>query len=348
MTIISRPRWIVFETVFDRGSCVATRDDGFCNGAKVTLLRRPEGRPERLTRRFLVFVAATHQVRPFLGSPLESNRNFDVAVRYYQQPQADDRLVHDSDYVLTGGLSKFHAAKQFIEQTGALSRYDGFLLLDGDVSFEGRDMERLLLLAESWGFAIAQAGLTPDSHYSWEITLARKAFQYRETSFVEVMAPYVSRQALGAIIHTFDQSISSHGLDRVWPHLLHGQRIGIIDAIRMRHAMPIDRKQGAFYTYLKSIGVDEGKEQRHVLQRYQVSKVRPYDLAGYRHAPEHPASLERIPLARLPYPVIRYSHHLDGVQTWLSRRIGTARLMKNQAIPLPLEEGWPAVRNGVQ
>jgi hypothetical protein len=314
----------------------------FRNDVQVTVLRSPGGETGLAQRPFLVFLAASHQVGPFAASSLASDRNFDLAIRYYHPPQADDPLVYDADYVLTGGLSKFHAAKQFIETTGVLSRYDGFLFLDGDISFEDRDMEKLLDMAASGGFALAQAGLTPDSYFSWEITLARPAFEYRETSFVEVMAPYVSRQALASIIHTFDQSISSHGLDRVWPHLLRGQRIGVIDAVRMRHALPINRKGGAFYTYLKSIGVDEGKEQRDLLRRYGVPKVRPHDVAGYRKALHDPDTLERIPLARLPYPIIRYSHRLDAAQTWLSTYLGTVRTTTSRVASLSRQDDHPA------
>lgn len=319
--------------------------EGYCNGAEVRVLRRRGNALPDASRKFLVFVAASHQIIPSLGAPLSPDRNFDLAVRYYHPPHADDELLHAADYVLTGGLSKFHAAKLFIEQLELLPCYDGFLFLDGDISFAGRAMETLLETAHSEGFALAQAGLTADSYYSWEVTLARPAFRYRETSFVEVMAPYFSSRSLAATIHTFDQSISSHGLDRVWPHLLDGQRIGVIDAVTMRHSQPINRRHGAFYTYLKSIGIDEGKEQRELLMRYGVRKVRPHDLAGFRPASDDPAKLERIPLIRLPYPLIRYSHYLDGVQAGFSRFVGTARKKGGRISPMQPADHDPGLEN---
>ena len=87
------------------------------------------------SRKYLVFVSTPADVgfaQDFLHEP---NRSFDIAVRYYAQPGEHDPLFTDADYVLSGGLSKYHSARQFLIKLDLVDRYDGFLFLDGDLKF---------------------------------------------------------------------------------------------------------------------------------------------------------------------------------------------------------------------
>lgn len=253
-------------------------------------------------RKYLVFMSASESVDFQHDFLLEAGRGFDLAVRYYFQPDPHDPLLTSADYALTGGLSKFHAAQQFLINEDLLDRYDAYMFMDGDIDFAAGDLDRLLLTSTAMGFDLSQAALTDNSHTSWHVTKASTKFICRETSFVEVMAPCFSRQALKKVIDTFGESISSYGIDFAWGRILEEHKIGIIDTVRMRHANPIDLLHGSFYTYLRSIQVDPRAEQRLMFERYGISPLeRPHDKAGYLlKDKERRTTLTRVPLARLP------------------------------------------------
>lgn len=305
------------------------------NGETVEVLRGPRPSKARKNRPFLIFLAASEGLQSFSPDQLGDDRNFDLAARYYYKPQQDDHVANQAEYLLSGGRSKFHSAKLFFEKVDCLEKYRGFLFLDGDIKFAGSDHQRFLRVANGYGFAIAQAGLTKDSYYSWEVTLARSGYIFRETSMVEVMAPYFTRDALLDVLPTFDQSISTYGLDRIWPQLIgSNQRVGVVDAIKMRHSQPICKQTGKFYQYLKSIGVNPRIEQRQVLKKYGVAKVRPFDRAGYVQTDtSNMRHLERVPLTRLVYPLIKLSGLLDPVQKRISQIRQTSEFVEFTAIP---------------
>ena len=106
-------------------------------------------------------------------------------------------------------------------------------------------------------------------------------YLFSGTSFVEVMAPYFSRVALLRSMETFPQSISTYGLDLVWPSLVGGSSIGVIDAFQIRHKEQVDHKSGSFYRYLSSIGVDLNEDEERMLSQYRVSLSCAHSLRGY-------------------------------------------------------------------
>jgi hypothetical protein len=106
-------------------------------------------------------------------------------------------------------------------------------------------------------------------------------YVFRDTSFVEVMAPYLSRWALSKALPTFTKSISTYGLDFVWPSLVEKRAIGVVDAFQIRHRDPVDYASGRFYKYLQSIDVDLDEEERLILAEYGVTRERAHSRRGY-------------------------------------------------------------------
>jgi hypothetical protein len=80
------------------------------------------------------------------------------------------------------------------------------------------------------------------------------------------MAAFFRRDFLLEMLHSFDMSISTWGLDLYWGHHL-GERWkgGIVDDFLMRHTNPSDHSEGEFYKYLKSLNVDPREEMGRVL-----------------------------------------------------------------------------------
>ena len=289
------------------------------NSERITILRQPNARAAPL-RRFLVYVVGPLARNAELA---EADGPFDIAMRCYHKRDAVNTLSLKAGYLLTGGRSKFHSAAQFLAQTGVLDRYEGFLFLDGDVEFSPGGLSEFFNAVSCYRFDMAQAALSVGSFSSWPTTLARPLFDARETSFVEVMAPYFSRAALKEVLPTFSQSISSYGLDLAWSRILSEYKIGIIDRVVMHHPQEIDRKNGPFYRYLASLGIDPMEEQRRMCERYGVpDDWRPYDIAGYVRSDLAENEVKRVPLLRLGRRLVRFSRYQDRAALLAARAFG--------------------------
>ena len=249
------------------------------NSNSLELITRPKA--DRRPRRFLVFLVPSPEQRsPLLGLRAES-RNFDLAVRFYAAPGLNESLLERAEFVMTGGLSKFHAAGLFIEMAGLGRVYDGCMFLDGDLEFDETQLSNFLSFVHAAGLDLAQPSVTRDSYCYWKMAYHQPGYIFRETSFVEVMAPYVSRAALSKMLPTFKQSISTYGLDLVWPSLIGSDAIGVVDAFQVRHQERVNHESGGFYKYLRSINVDLDEEERRILAQYGVTPEHAHSRRGY-------------------------------------------------------------------
>ena len=202
------------------------------------------------------------------------SRRFDVMANFYAGPDSRCWLLQCADYVSSGGLSKFSAAKQLL-QPDLLDRYLGVLFLDDDIETLF-DPSAFMEFATQQRFDLAQASLSADSVAGHRVCLNHPSCAWRETNFVEVMAPYFSATLLKLAIGDFDRSISSWGLDVLWG-VRYGMthRIAIVDLFTMTHRRASDLHSGAFYRYLRSIDIDPLKEARQIfnelgLDRFEI------------------------------------------------------------------------------
>ena len=242
----------------------------FSNSSNVSIVRSVDEH-----RRFLVMIRCGSRPRPSLFSePLPIGRNFDVAVNYYAPPNEKDYFFQNAELIIAGGLSKYHAAKQCMH-AGALHAYEGVYFLDEDIELHFNPSE-FFEYCTSKNFAIAQAALSHASDGAWRLTYCHPAFEYRLTNFVEVMAPFFSKEFLLTVVEAFDISISTYGLDVFWgTQLEKGQTAAIVDRFQMTHAKRRDFESGTYYAYLKSIGVDCFLELKNVLNQLGLDS---YDL----------------------------------------------------------------------
>ncbi len=232
----------------------------FANCPEISVLRTPEH-----NRRFLIMIRCGSSVRPSLfHGPLADDRNFDIAVNYFAPPHPEDFLHEHAEFLVAGGLSKYQAAKHFLHSIG-LDVYEGVWFLDDDIELHCDPSEFFRYCSEK-GFAIAQAALTAASDGAWKITYHHPGFEYRITNFVEIMAPYFARDFLMTVVEAFDISISTYGLDVFWGSQLEGdQSAAVVDRFLMSHLRRRDFRQGAYYAYLRSLGIDCFAEMKAVL-----------------------------------------------------------------------------------
>src|SRR6266567_2430417 len=241
----------------------------------------------RTPRQYLVLIRAGSKPRPsFFKEALPDDRDYDIGLNYYAQPHPDDRFRTTADVVFTGGLAKMHGAKRFFEATGLHDIYEGVFFLDNDVEILFNP-DAFFAFCRQYSLHLAQPALTPDCTDAMGLTRQHPGLKLRTTNWVEVMAPFMVRDYLKEMLHSFDLSISGWGLDLYWGHHL-GERwtAGIVDDFLMRHTVPSDHQGGAFYQYLNSIGVDPYNEMKEILHRIgtNVYEAKPIKLVYHTYS----------------------------------------------------------------
>ena len=235
----------------------------FCNADDVSILSTPE-----TPRRYLILIRAGSRPRPsFFEQAPPASRTYDVGLNYYASPHPGDHLAATAELVFSGGKSKMHGAKRFFEATGLHKVYEGVLFLDEDVELLF-DPDAFFAFCQENSLHLAQAALTPDCTDAIGLTRQHPGLRMRRTNWVEVMAPFIARDFLKEMLHSFDLSISGWGLDIYWGHHLCDRwAAGIIDEFLMRHTVTSNHDKGDFYQYLRTIGINPFQELHQMLQR---------------------------------------------------------------------------------
>jgi hypothetical protein len=214
--------------------------------------------------------------------PLHEARNWDCVLSCYEPPQPQD--LAQADCVITGGVSKWDAFSQARFEHPALGfdAYEHFFLVDDDVEFRvGADIDRLFDIAREHKLAICQPSLSPQSYAAWAVTRRHDSWFLRYTNFVECMVPLFDAQAVRLLEQDIRAAVSGCGLDLIFHSVLGGERrLAVIDAVSVTHTQPIDPRDGPFYRYLRSIGVDHQEEIAWFLARHGMANFAVATLGG--------------------------------------------------------------------
>ncbi len=239
-------------------------DGEYCNSKRIHLFKQPATGHAHRPYLVLIRCGASHRLVND-----EGDRSFDIALNLYAPPDA--RTLEACEYAYSGGVNKYKAAKQFLD--GALvDRYRGVMLLDDDLEITYSQLGKFLDFCWSHGFVLAQPSLTPDSSWSHEELLNSSSSGWRPVRMVEVMCPYFASSALRSVLKTFDLSYSTWGLDYAWPTIISESPV-VVDAFTIRHTKSPGAYDGAFYRYLRSIGVSP---QREAERLRRISDRRPH------------------------------------------------------------------------
>jgi len=124
-----------------------------------------------------------------------------------------------------------------------LRDYDYFWLPDDDIDASAETIDQIFDLSRQFELEISQPALTLDSYFSFPHLLRCSSFQLRYSSFIEVMAPCLSRTAVERSIDLWPETPSGFGLDMIWTRLErdNSMRAAIIDACPVRHTRPVGR-----------------------------------------------------------------------------------------------------------
>ncbi|MGB9454815.1 MAG: DUF707 domain-containing protein [Bryobacteraceae bacterium] len=192
-------------------------------------------------------------------------RNWDLIVSYWGD---DPKAYRGGDWlrVDSKGL-KFQAVDELIRTHGELVRkYDYVWLAEDDLACTCRDINRFFDICHHERLDLAQPALTHDSYFTLAITLESPCFRLRYTSFVEIMAPCFSADALVIVLPTLKESLSGYGLEELWVNLLgEGDSVAIIDKVQMRHTWPVGG--GQLYKALEALGKSAWGELEQVFKK---------------------------------------------------------------------------------
>ena len=164
--------------------------------------------------------------------------NFDIILSYFGKDINYDlskiKYVHYFKGSKWEGLYDF-----FLNYPEIWNSYDYIWLPDDDLSMTSQTINSFFDLVYQYEFSLSQPALTHNSYYSHEILLQIKGVSYRETNFVEVMAPCFSKNSLIKCWKTFSENKSGWGLDSYWPKILENKKIGVIDKVPIFHTRPV-------------------------------------------------------------------------------------------------------------
>ncbi|HEY4339430.1 MAG TPA: hypothetical protein VGM97_05760 [Steroidobacteraceae bacterium] len=226
-----------------------------------------------MSRPYLAFVRAgnksTHQ-RLLAENP---DRNWDCCVSWYV-PRPAEKLA---EHYCEGGFNKFGGFLEFWKQRPNPWPWRYVALIDDDVYLRPGDLSRLFELSDRNGTYLSQPALNWFTYTTINVLVRNPVCVMRRVNFIEAMAPCFSMAALEQLVHTFDWSRSTWGIDVSWAYLSRDkQPLHVLDAVSMDHTRMGDGRSTALYRELAAMGVSPAQELQSVLDRF------PEKLGHYR------------------------------------------------------------------
>jgi uncharacterized protein DUF707 len=163
-----------------------------------------------------------------------------------------------------------------------LDSYDWIWLPDDDLLMDQQEINAFFRYVMKYDLKLAQPALHETSYVAHVITSRHSGSLLRFTDFVEVMCPSFSRRALKRCLPYFRETISSWGLDFLFPKLLGypPRSIAIVDAAVAVHTRKI--RTGLHYDRMREAGKDPWKELDELIAKYGLSFQRRNNLAAVK------------------------------------------------------------------
>ena len=238
----------------------------------------PFALPARGARPYLVFVRAGAQSLHRRLIAEDPQRNWDCCVSWYVPPIPEEL----AEYYSSGGgaFNKLEGFLEFWQRRPKPWPYRYAVMLDDDLYLHPGDLSRFFALCDRYHTYVSQPALRWFTHTTLNVLVRNPACLLRRVTLVEVMAPCFSAAALEQLVHTFDWTKSTWGIDLAWGGELQDKHaLYVVDAIAMDHTRTGDGRPTPFYLKLLSMGVDPQAELARIKARYPA-------FPGHRNAPD--------------------------------------------------------------
>lgn len=186
----------------------------------------------------------------------DSHADFDLHLLVYDNSY--EMFCHDTNFVCQLFGYKMDMVYQYLHKfPDFIDKYEFFFLLDDDIKISIEAVDELFKIMEDYNLKIGQPSLT-NSYYTYEHTLHNPMCMLRYTNFVEMMMPCFSRDALIAVMDTFEEHVRWRGIEFHWPILVNSNKrdIAVIDSVKAIHTRPVQSITDEYYhimqEYLKA------------------------------------------------------------------------------------------------
>ena len=172
----------------------------------------------------------------FAGDFVNSKRLFDLVVNDWTGDGRFSAAAAQAEYRFSEKGHKWPGVAKLLPQ---LPRYRIYAFIDEDVDVSVETLNGLFQLGDLLGLNLYQPALTPKSHFSHEFSLVNPESYVRATTFVEIMAPFLSHDALQQCLPTFTLSELGWGLEYLWNEILKSKGMAIVDCLPVTHIRPV-------------------------------------------------------------------------------------------------------------
>lgn len=198
-------------------------------------------RTKRKRENLVILRAGRDSLHPSWARDLDdADRNWDLCVSWYDE--AEPQGCEEAEYLtIQRDVRKFAAFHQIFATRPDFWDYRQIWLPDDDLAVSRLAINHFFEICRRNHLDLAQPALDEASHLTYPITRKDPRFAMRFTNFVEVMCPLFSERALRICLDGFRSTVTSWGLDLVWPALIGvgGTRIAIVDDVTVTHTRPV-------------------------------------------------------------------------------------------------------------
>lgn len=185
-------------------------------------------------RDFLVYTPASRG--DFAGDFTNPSRLFDLAVNDWTGAGKFSREAEKAEFTFAETGHKWPTIAKILPK---LPAYKFYAFIDEDIDVSAEALNNLFKTGELFGLTVYQGALALRSHYSHDFTRVQQGSYLRPSTFIEIMAPFFSREALEKCAPTFTMSELGWGLEYLWNDILRSQGMAIVDKFTMTHIRPV-------------------------------------------------------------------------------------------------------------
>lgn len=203
---------------------------------------------------------------------LQENRNYDIALVYYENDSNYKEIQKEADYFWHRQGFKYTILKNIMNENKDLLKYKYIWMPDDDIVIRKGTINQLFEWAEKLDLNLAQPSIIP-KNVTWPVTIRKKNSSYRYISMVEIMCPMFKGEVLEKVYHTFDESHSGWGLEWAWVKLTGEppKKIAINDLVVAEHLKSIKLNGGRLYEKLrKEKGLTPHQELKRMIAKYPI------------------------------------------------------------------------------
>jgi hypothetical protein len=146
------------------------------------------------------------------------------------------------DTVVSSGKGKFENINDILSKH-RISEFDWVVITDDDIAFPENFMDEFVFLSEHYNFKIAQPAHNFVSYTTFSVTRRHWNSIARITNYVEIGPIFILHRDVFSKTMPFPEASMGWGIDISWSMLARelGWRIGIIDALPIRHLRPVGK-----------------------------------------------------------------------------------------------------------